>query len=99
MMVVLRSSEARIAAMGVIKIDDMRDQVEELVSRAEAGETILIEKDGKAVARLEGTRVAAPEIPPQKKFDFEELKRFTDSLPPAKESAVDLIRRMRDEGY
>ena len=84
--------------MGVIKIDDIRDQVEELVSRAEAGETILIEKDGKPIARLIGVD------PPKEKseaqeFSWQALKQFTDSLPPARESAVDLIRRMRDESY
>ncbi|MCB1447899.1 MAG: hypothetical protein KDJ87_19485 [Rhizobiaceae bacterium] len=36
--------------MSVIRIDDVGDQVEELVSRAEAGETILIEKDGRSRA-------------------------------------------------
>ena len=85
--------------MGVIKIDDMKDQVEELISRAEAGETILIEKDGKTVARLEGIGVIAADIKPKKKIDVTALREFTRSLPPAKESAVDLIRRMRDEGY
>lgn len=85
--------------MGVIKIDDVKDQVEELVSRAEAGETILIEKNGKTVARLEGVGVMATDIKPKKKIDVTALREFTRSLPPAKESAVDLIRRMRDEGY
>lgn len=85
--------------MGVIKIDDIKDQIEQLVTRAEAGETILIEKDGKTVARLEGIGVIAAEIKPKKKIDVTALREFTRSLPPANESAVDLIRRMRDEGY
>ncbi|MDB5551064.1 MAG: antitoxin [Rhizobium sp.] len=84
--------------MGVIKIDDMKDQVEELVSRAEAGETILIEKDGKTVARLVGVIVPTAEPKPET-FDWDALRRFTDSLPPAKESAADLIRQLRDESY
>lgn len=83
--------------MGVIKIDDIKDQVEELVSRAEAGETILIEKDGRTVARLESVEGLPP--PTEKTFNWEALRRFTDSLPPATESAEQLIRRMRDESY
>ncbi|CAN7668632.1 type II toxin-antitoxin system Phd/YefM family antitoxin [Rhizobium sp. LjRoot254] len=83
--------------MGVIKIDDMRDQVEELVSRAEAGETILIEKDGKTVARLVGTNVASRDREPKKKIDITALQEFTRSQPLQSESAGDFIRRMRDE--
>ena len=84
--------------MGVIKIDDIKDQVEELVSRAEAGETILIEKDGKTIARLVG--VDSPQAKSEAQtFSWQALRQFTDSLPPAREAAVDLIRRMRDESY
>ena len=85
--------------MGVIGIDDIKDQVEELVSRAEARETILIEKDGRTVARLVGIANAGPEKVVEKSFDWEALRRFTDSLPPAKESADELIRRLRDESF
>lgn len=82
--------------MSVIKIDDIRDQVEELVSRAEAGETILIEKDGKTVARLEGI-AAADGGNDSTTFDWEALKRFTDSQSMQDEASGDFIRRMRDE--
>ena len=86
--------------MGIIKIDDIKDQVEELVSRAEAGETILIEKDGRTVARLVAMALEADqEELPRSKIDITDLQEFTDSLPPAKETAAKLIRRMRDEGY
>jgi antitoxin (DNA-binding transcriptional repressor) of toxin-antitoxin stability system len=86
-----------VAAMRVVKINDIKDQVEELVTRVEAGETILIEKDGRTVARIE--RVDKPTLVAKEGFDFEALRKFTDSLPPAKETAADLIRRMRDESY
>jgi antitoxin (DNA-binding transcriptional repressor) of toxin-antitoxin stability system len=84
--------------MGVIKIDDIKNQVEELVTRAEAGETILIEKDGKTVARLEGIiNQQADTSKPDQRFDWDALKRFTDSQPLQTEPAGDFIRRMRDE--
>ncbi|MBX9459038.1 MAG: type II toxin-antitoxin system prevent-host-death family antitoxin [Rhizobium sp.] len=84
--------------MGVIKIDDIRDQVEELVSRAEAGETILIEKDGKTVARLEGiTSASTAPDQPRDRIDITALRELTQSQPMQTESAADFIRRMRDE--
>ena len=85
-----------IAVMRVIKIDDIREQIEELVSRAEAGETILIEKDGRTVARIEGIDRADGELAGDA-FDWEDLKRFTDSQPLQQESSGDFLRRMRDE--
>lgn len=84
--------------MGVIKIDDIKDQVEELVSRAEAGETILIEKDGKTVARIEGVVGSeAAQDGPRRKIDMTALRELTQSQPFQTESAADFIRRMRDE--
>ena len=88
-----------IEAMSVIKINDMKDRIEELVTRVQAGETILIEKDGKTVARLEGMGPALAKEPVPEEFSWEALRRFTDSLPPAQEPAADLIRRLRDESY
>lgn len=88
-----------IAVMRVIKIDDIRDQIEELVSRAEAGETILIEKDGRTVARIEGIELSPADHKSGSRIDIAELQEFTRSLPPARESGAELIRRMRDEGY
>lgn len=83
--------------MSVVKITDIKDQVEALVSRVEAGETILIERDGRTVAKIEALEVLSPR--PKPKIDLEELQAFTRSLPLATESAVDLICRMRDESY
>jgi antitoxin (DNA-binding transcriptional repressor) of toxin-antitoxin stability system len=83
--------------MSIVKINEAKDQFEELISRAEAGETILIEKDGKTIVKLEAMPLPAAE--PKRKIDISELQEFTRSLPPATESAADLIRRLRDESY
>jgi antitoxin (DNA-binding transcriptional repressor) of toxin-antitoxin stability system len=83
--------------MSVVKIDDIRDQVEALVSRVEAGETILIERDGRTVAKIEALEVLSPEPEIGQEFDWEALRRFTDSQPLQAESAGDFLRRMRDE--
>jgi antitoxin (DNA-binding transcriptional repressor) of toxin-antitoxin stability system len=76
--------------MSIVKINDIKDQLEELVTRVQAGETIPIEKDGQTVARI------APPIM-EDRFDFEALRKFTESQPLQTESAGDFIRRMRDE--
>jgi len=38
--------------MSIVKINDIKDHIEEIDARAKAGETILIEKDGPTVARI-----------------------------------------------
>jgi antitoxin (DNA-binding transcriptional repressor) of toxin-antitoxin stability system len=48
--------------MSIVKINDIKDKVEELVTRVQAGETILIEKDGETVART----VAMPRSRPNR---------------------------------
>jgi antitoxin (DNA-binding transcriptional repressor) of toxin-antitoxin stability system len=83
--------------MSVIKLNEMKERIEELVTRVQAGETILIEKDGQTVARLEGMAASSPER--RKKIDITALQEFTRSLQPAEETGADLIRRMRDDGY
>jgi prevent-host-death family protein len=69
----------------------------ELVSRAEAGETIEICRDGKAVVRLVAVEPVHSSEGPRQAIDFAALKAFTDSLPFQEESSADIVRRMRDE--
>lgn len=85
--------------MSIIKIGDIKDQVEELVTRVQAGETILIEKDGEIVAELLAKTPESTKLQnkPKKKIDITALQEFTRSLPFQEESTADLIRRMRDE--
>lgn len=74
-------------------IADAKARFSEVVERAEAGETVDITKRGKLVAKV------VPVEQPHKPFDFELLRRLTDRLPVQKQSAVDLIREMRDAKY
>jgi prevent-host-death family protein len=72
---------------------DAKARLSELIDRVEAGETVEITRRGKPAARL---------VPPKKqlkKIDFARIERLRESLPWQEESAADLIRRMRDEGY
>lgn len=82
--------------MSVIKINEIKDQVEDLVTRVQAGETILIEKDGQTVARLVPVEVRRVDQAAQGKIDVTALEEFTRSQPLQKESAGEFIRRMRD---
>lgn len=82
--------------MSIVKINDIKDQVEELVTRVQAGETILIERDGQTVARIV-PMMAEPSQSRPTKIDVTALREFTQSQPLQKESAGEFIRRMRDE--
>lgn len=85
--------------MTIIKINDIGNQVEELITRVQAGETILIEKNGEIVAELlaKTQESKAKEARSRKKIDIAALQEFTRSLPFQEESTADFIRRMRDE--
>jgi len=76
--------------MDVVNLADAKARLSELIDRVEAGETVEITRRGRPAARL---------VPPDrrlKKLDAATLKAFTDGLTPQKQSAVDLIREMRD---
>ncbi len=81
--------------MDGVNIAEFKAHLSELVDRAEAGETVEIMRRGKPVAAL----VPLAAISPKKRFDAEELARFTAGLTPSKLSAVEIVREMRDAGY
>lgn len=76
-----------------IPLAEAKARLSELVARAEAGEAVRITRRGRPVAEITPIRRE------RKPIDVDALKRLTDSMPMATESAADLIRRMRDEGY
>jgi len=76
--------------MTTINLADAKTHLSELVDRVEAGDSIDITRRGKPVARL--TAVANP----RKRIDATLLQGLTSSIPPQAESAVDLVRSMRD---
>lgn len=79
--------------MESINLADAKAHLSELIDRVEKGETIEILRRGKPVARL----IAAER--PRKPIDVVALRALADSLPYQTESSVDIIRKMRDEGY
>ena len=79
--------------MDSYSLADAKARLSELVSRAEAGETVEITRRGRSVARL---------VPAEKKLkpiDLEALDRLRASLPWQEKGAAGLIREMRDSGY
>lgn len=79
--------------MDRVNLADAKAHLSELVSRAEQGEEIEIIRRGKLVARL------SPPKPEKPGIDVEALRAMTAGMPFQSESAAELIRRMRDEGY
>jgi prevent-host-death family protein len=77
----------------MVTLADAKAHLSELVDRVEAGESIEITRRGKLVARL----IAAAK--PRKPIDLDELRALTDGMTPSIQSAAELVRAMRDEGY
>jgi len=76
--------------MEAISLADAKAHLSELVDRAEAGDTIAITRRGKPVAQL--TAVAGQRKP----IDTALLRSLTAAMPLQPQSAVDLVRSMRD---
>lgn len=79
--------------MDRVNLAEAKAHLSDLVSRAERGEEIEIMRRGKLVARL------SPPERPKRGIDVEALRAMTAAMPFQAESAADLIRRMRDDGY
>ena len=78
--------------MGAFSIAEAKAQLSALVAMVENGESVTITKRGIAVVKI----VPLNAVPVKPKMDLEKLRAFRATMPPMKESAVDMIRRMRD---
>lgn len=76
--------------MDVINLADAKAHLSRLVEQVEAGDSIDITRRGKPVARLTSV------IKPRKPIDASMLNAVTESTPPQRETAADLVRSMRD---
>jgi prevent-host-death family protein len=77
--------------MDAVNLAEAKAHLSELVDRVEAGDSIAITRRGKPVARL--TALANP----RKRIDASLLRALTETMPPAPQPAVDLVRTMRDD--
>lgn len=74
-----------------VSIADAKAHLSELAERAAAGETVVITRRGKPIARMSSaTR-------PRKPVDLQRLRGITTAMPRQPEDAATLVRRMRDE--
>jgi len=77
--------------MRSVNLADARAHLSELVKRAASGDPVCITRRGKPVARITAVEM------PRKRVDAAALRGMTDAMPLQRESARDLVRRMRDE--
>lgn len=93
--------------MESISFGEAEGRFGELIEKAEAGETITITRDGEPVVALVPTpkKVDGPDTEaaqaarPRKRIDVDALRALTSKMKPAKTSAVDIVREMRDSRY
>lgn len=95
--------------MESISFGDAEGHFGELIEKAEAGETITITRDGEPVVSLvptlkkidglEADADTAQAARPRKRIDVDALRALTFKMKPAKMSAVDIVREMRDSRY
>ncbi len=78
--------------MGAFSIAEAKAQLSAIVAMVENGEPVTITKRGIPVVKI----VPLNSVPVKPKMDLEKLRAFRATMPPMKESAVDMIRRMRD---
>ena len=80
--------------MVTVSLVEAQAQLRELLEKVERGETVVITRDGKAVANI-----TAAEQPsqPKKPIPFKELAAFRATMPRRRGSSAVAIRKMRDE--
>ena len=77
--------------MGAINLAEAKAHLSELVSKAQNGEETIIMRRGEPVAKL------VPVVTPKK--TLRSLSAFRATLPKARKSSAELIRKLRNEGY
>ncbi|MES3100665.1 type II toxin-antitoxin system Phd/YefM family antitoxin [Sphingomonas faeni] len=80
--------------MDSINIADLKDELDRLIDRLEAGEAVQITRNGRPFARV---TPEAPPLPRRKPIDVDGLEALAKSLPYDPTSARDLVRQMRDD--
>ena len=70
---------------------DAKARLSELLDHVEAGETVLITRHGRLVARIQADQQ------PRKPIDLVRLQGLTQRIPPQPQTAQGLIRDLRDD--
>ena len=77
--------------MPTVNLADAKAHLSKLVDRAAAGDTVRVTRRGKPVAQITAVQT------PRRRIDLSALRAMTDMMPLQRESARDLLRRLRDE--
>ncbi|EGY00407.1 prevent-host-death family protein [Nitrospirillum viridazoti Y2] len=77
--------------MTTINLADAKAHLSDLVSQAEAGETVIITRRGKPVARL------VPMTAPRQPIALAPMQALTGSTPPQAQPAEAFVRAMRND--
>lgn len=75
----------------VVTLADAKIHLSKLTELAAQGETVIITKHGKPVARV--SRAESPRKP----VDLQALRKLTAGMPPLQEDAGSFMRRLRDD--
>ena len=88
--------------MVTVNLAEARDALSALIDRVEAGEKVLITRDGRPVAQiLPPGRVERPLLPEGRLSLtdlLDDLAAFRATMPHLHRSSADLLRELRDEG-
>src|SRR6195256_3236887 len=74
-----------------VNLANAKAHLSKLVEWAAAGDTVRITRRGKPAAQITAVQT------PRKRIDLSALRALTDMMPVQRESARDLVRRLRDQ--
>lgn len=74
-----------------VTLADAKIHLSKLTDLAATGETVIITKHGKPVARVSSAQ------PPRKPIDLQVLRNLTAGIAPVQEDAGSFMRRLRDD--
>ena len=74
-----------------VTLADAKINLSKLTELARQGETIIITRHGKPVAKISQTEVQRTPV------DLQSLRALTNRMPPQTESAGEFLRRLRDD--
>lgn len=77
--------------MKSVNLAHAKAHLSELVEQAASGDPVRITRRGKPIAQITAVDM------PRRRIDPSALRALTERMPPQRESARDLVRRMRDE--
>lgn len=77
--------------MITVSLAEAKARLGELLEKAEAGEDVLVTRDGKAVARISAAETG------KRPIDFEGLASLRASMPRLKRASSEILRDARDE--